>query len=163
MMDKVALTIIGLTLVVLVAAVVFGSRTAEPSVALSIDDPKRPIATVSETSFDLGTMAVKDEREKRVMITNTGQSPLSIGPASTSCDCTFARVTLPDGEESPEFSMHGMNKWSGILGLNEQAEVTIIYRPSVMPVQGRVERSVLIQTNDPASPTVQISFTAEVA
>lgn len=161
-MDKVVVWTIGLTAVLLVDAALFGSQRAEPADTIAIDDPARPIATVSETHFDLGVMGMTEERERTVTITNSGASLLSVGPASTSCDCTFARLTMPDGEVSPEFSMHGMSRWSGELAPGETAEAAVIYRPSVMPVQGQVERSVLIQTNDPVNPTLQISFTATV-
>lgn len=161
-MDKLTTSIIGLTVVVLIGAAVLGSQSAGSTTTISADDPNRPIATISKSTFDMGSMAVTNEREQSVTVTNTGASPLRVGPASTSCDCTFARLTLPTGEISPEFSMHGMSKWSGELQPGQQAEVTITYRPSIMPVVGRVERSVLVQTNDPVSPTVQISFTATV-
>ena len=161
-MDRVVVTIIGVTIIVLGGAIWLGNRTAKPSVTTATDDPNRPIATVSETVFEFGTMSVSEERERTVTITNTGQSDLTVGPASTSCDCTFARITMPNGNQSPDFSMHGKSGWSAELSAGEQANVTVIYKPSIMPVQGHVERSVLIQTNDPVSPSIQLSFTAEV-
>jgi hypothetical protein len=63
---------------------------------------------------------------------------------------------------SPRFSMHNNPAWSGTIESGQSGTMTIIYDPKVMPVQGRVERAVLFETNDPESPRMTISFTAIV-
>jgi len=45
---------------------------------------------------------------------------------------------------------------------NETAVIKIIYEPRLMPVKGKVNRSVVIKTNDPGHSLITIDFTADV-
>lgn len=161
-MDKTILTIIGLTVVVLASAILFSAKNAPATPTAAVDDPNRPIAVVSESQFDFGEIAMADEPTRQISIRNDGLSPLQLSNVSTSCDCTYATITMPDGAITPEYNMHSQSSWRGELKSGETATVTIIYRPAVMPVTGQVSRAVSIKTNDPNQPSVQIAFTAEV-
>ncbi len=161
-MDKTIVAIIGITILVLAGAILSSARKAPTEPIASTNDPTRPIAVVDERRFDFGTVSMSEERRQAVTVRNDGQSPLELRHFATSCDCTFAHVALPDGSESPEFTMHGTNDWLGSVPSGQVATVHVIYRPAVMPVTGKVTRAVSFMTNDPANPSVELSFTADV-
>lgn len=146
--------------------VIFGgilwTERSMTSASYATDDPARPIAVLEPASFDLGTIGVDDEPSKPVTLRNDGQSPLEISKVATSCDCTFATVTLADASRSPEFSMHTMSNWTGTIEPGQSATIDVVYRPAVMPVTGNVSRGVNIATNDPNNPMLTISFEATV-
>lgn len=161
-MDKTIAAILGATILVLGGAIFFTAKTTPATSTTAPDDPNRPVARVSESHFDFGRIHVDDEVTRPVTIINDGQTPLRLLGVSTSCDCTFATITLSDGSLSPEFTMHGRNTWQGEVKAGETATINIIYRPAVMPVKGKVSRAISIQTNDPLQPSIEIGFEAEV-
>lgn len=127
-------------------------------VAYQRGDTQKPVASVETGITDLGTMKVSDERSADFTVKNTGTMPLSIFNISSSCGCTAGVVTI-NGNKSPEGAMHSKSDWIGSVNPGDQAVVTVIYRPSVMPVKGAVSRSVYVETNDPASP--KLTFTVK--
>ncbi|MBI3385721.1 hypothetical protein HY031_01405, partial [Candidatus Gottesmanbacteria bacterium] len=85
---------------------------------------------------------------------------------ATSCDCTFANVTIA-GTKTGEFnmSMHmgsTLKNWIGEISPGQAATLEVIYRPKVMPVTGPVSRQVNFSTNDPKNETVEVSIKANV-
>ena len=119
-------------------------------------DAQKPIATFSPEFKDIGKMNVSDERSADFTVTNTGTKPLSFFNISSSCGCTVGVVTIK-GARSPEGFMHAKGSWVGTLVPGDTATVTVIYRPSIMPVKGDISRSVYVETNDPANK--QLTFT----
>ncbi len=122
--------------------------------------------TIDKKSEDLGSMKVSDERRATFTITNTGDSILRIWKVATSCDCTAATVKIGT-TETPEFSMVGMMSadhanWLGEVPAGQKAILTVIYRPSVMPVNGPITRQVTFSTNDPKNPDMEVSIAANV-
>ncbi|MBI4032811.1 DUF1573 domain-containing protein [Candidatus Berkelbacteria bacterium] len=164
-MNRFAWIVLGIVTVGLLGGIVwYAGRTGmtTSATAYQAEDPARPVVVVEPASFDFGTINAVDEQTKTVTLRNDGQSPLEVTEVTTSCDCTFATIALPDGTTSPEFTMHGRSNWSGTIAPGESATVTIIYRPAVMPVTGTVSRGVNIRTNDPVNPVSTIGFEATV-
>jgi len=117
-------------------------------------------------SRDLGRMAVSEERSAEFSLRNVGSKPLEISQVRTSCMCTFAQVVIDD-EESPAFNMEMHNappvqNWKGVVEPGLTATVRVIYRPSLMPVEGSVARNVKFNTNDPSRPVVELGIHATV-
>lgn len=111
-------------------------------------------------------MSVNEERSKEITITNTGKGPLILSRVRTSCNCTLADITV-NGVTTQGFNMEAHNslslkRWTGTLAPGERATVKAIYRPFIMPVQGRVERIISFNTNDPKNPTAEITLRAVV-
>ncbi len=142
------------------------------SIVLSHDNsPKREELgtagmSIDKTVQDLGNMKVSDERTATFTITNTSQSILRIWGVSTSCNCTFASITI-NGKTTGEFnmSMHmgdTLKNWIGEVPVGQAATLAVTYRPSVMPVTGPVSRQVTFSTNDPKHPEGEVSITATV-
>lgn len=122
--------------------------------------------TIDKKEADLGDMKVSDERSATFTINNTSDTVLRIWGIATSCDCTFANITI--GEvKTGEFNMamHMSSKlknWMGEVPVGQTATLEVIYRPSVMPVQGSITRQVNFSTNDPKNPEVEVSVKANV-
>ena len=152
---------IGILVVIFVAAISWGLLKSSPTEAgFRADDPNRPQVEISQTQFDLGQMKQSEERTVEAIVKNPGRSPLQVSDLSTSCDCTFAQMDFGD-HQSPELSMHS-GHWHDEIPAGGQATLKIIYRPAVMPVTGKVERTVFFKTNDPNQLNVEVTLTAEV-
>lgn len=152
--------------VVLVVTIAITSQTPTTSAPIAATPGAEPQLVVSETSVDLGTMKVSEERSKDITITNTGKGPLVLSRVRTSCNCTLADITV-NGVTTQGFNMEAHNsfalkRWTGTLAPGESATIKTIYRPFIMPVQGPVERIVSFNTNDPRNPTVEITLRAVV-
>lgn len=138
----------------------YGFSKSTPTTTVS--DPNRPIVEVKEPEFDVGQMNVKDKRDHEFTVTNIGQSNLILKQFTTSCGCTTAKV-IQDGNESPKFSMHINSGWQTTLEPGKSLIVKVVYDPSAMPVEGRVERSTTFATNDPSKPSVELKLIAKVS
>lgn len=119
------------------------------------EESEKPIASFETVTKDLGTMKVSEEKSESFPVKNTGTKPLSLFNISSSCGCTFGQITI-NGVKSPESAMHSKNSWVGTLNPGEEGIVSVIYRPSIMPVKGDVTRTVYVETNDPAN--TKLSF-----
>lgn len=166
--DKRVLVIIGVfTVAILVLIALFSvnegkqNQAAANVVSFSANDKDKPEIAVSSTFSDLGNMKSKDEKAAEFTIENKGTKPLSLFKISSSCDCTFGQITI-DGVKSPEFTMHSKNPWTGIIEPGKKANLSVIYRPFIMPVKGVVTRDVYVQTNDPAKPKLTFTVKANV-
>ncbi len=149
---------IGLGLII-AGAIYFGYKSTMP--LYSKDDSNRPVAEMTEKSFNFGKINVQEIKRHDFTIINSGKSDLTLGQVSTSCDCTYAYIII-DHKQSPKFTMHGMNSWQGTIKPGKSAILQIIYQPSIMPVHGMVERFVTVATNDPASASLEAKIIAEV-
>ncbi len=122
--------------------------------------------SLDKTTADLGTMKGDEERAVTFTIANTSDSVLRLWNIATSCDCTFASVTIA-GRETGEFNMTmhmgaALKNWIGEIPPKQAAQLKVIYRPKVMPVTGPVTRSVSFSTNDPKNPVVELAVSANV-
>ena len=150
----VGILVLGL-LIWLGAAVKGGSQPTGPA-SFSLD----------RTSADLGEMEVKDEKTAEFILTNNGASSLLLAQFETSCNCTFATVTVA-GKKSPTFNMKAHMPasdyyWKTEVAPGAQAKIQVVYQPSLMPVYGLVERSLKFKTSDPNQPLVELVVKAFV-
>jgi len=160
--DPFILGIIFFLLVVLIGGVVFAYKGGGESMqTYTTQDQDRPQAEISTQLVDLGEMKVSDTKSADFIIKNVGNRPLQINNISTSCDCTFAEVTIGDSV-SPRFTMHQNPQWTGEIGSGQEAKVMAIYEPAIMPVKGKVERTIYLKTNDPQNPEITLAITAAV-
>ncbi len=148
--------------IALVGLLIWAGSKRTTTTLVDVNDPNRPVATIDEESFDLGRMSVKEVRTHVFQIKNTGLSDLTLARVTTSCNCTYAYVTI-NGRRSPQQTMHGDNGWSDVVKPGESAEVEVVYEPSLMPVSGPVERTVSVTTTDPVMPTLTFMVKANVS
>lgn len=161
--DKLVMLLIGgfTVLVIILIAFIFSSEKKateklDQVTQYQSTDVQKPIAAFSTETKAIGRMKVSDERSADFTVKNTGNKPLSLFNISSSCGCTAGVVTIKN-DKSPEGSMHAKGSWVGSLSPGDTATVTVIYRPSIMPVKGDTSRSVYVETNDPANK--QLTFT----
>lgn len=118
-----------------------------------------PKAAVSETTQDLGTMKVSEEKQVDFTLRNEGQEPLKLTGMNSSCNCTFGQL-IYQGKISQEYGMHAPSGFLGEIKPGEEGVIRVIYRPKIMPVYGVVERQVFVETNDPRNP--KLTFNVKV-
>lgn len=160
--DPFILAIIVITAVALVGGTIMAFKaTGKPLELYSASENERPQAELNTKVQDLGQMKVSDIKSDDFILKNIGQKPLQITNVSTSCNCTFAQLEI-DGKKSPRFSMHKNPSWTGEIQPGKEAKITATYEPSLMPVQGAVERNILFTTNDPQNQNISLKVTAEV-
>jgi hypothetical protein len=154
--------------VVIVVAVVIGGiilaailSGGSPVVQYKTSDSDKPQLAIGETNFDFGRIKLSDIKTQEIEIKNTGDRPLVIYDAITSCDCTLVQFII-GGIESRKFSMRRDLSWRGEIAPQETATIRLIYQPSLMPVKGAVRREAVFKTNDPFYLLVNLRFNAIV-
>ncbi|MBI2029838.1 DUF1573 domain-containing protein [Candidatus Gottesmanbacteria bacterium] len=163
--DKIVISIIVILVIVMIGGIVVVASkegTANSSILSYLSsDSEKPKVETDSVFADLGNMKVSDEKSAAFKITNIGNKPLTLFSISSSCNCTVGKVTV-NGVSSPELGMHSNSNYQATLNPTESATVEVIYRPSVMPVQGEVGREVYVKTNDPEKPMLTFSIKAYV-
>lgn len=127
----------------------------------SSTDTQKPKAVISSLFSDLGNMKVSEEKTANFTIENKGTKTLQLSQVSSSCDCTYGKVTI-DGISSQEFNMHAKTNWVGQVEPGKKADLAVIYRPFIMPIKGSVTRSVFMKTNDPDQSSLTFTVKANV-
>lgn len=125
-----------------------GNKPEVKIASYSSKDKNRPVAEVKQTLTDLGKMKVSDEKSAEFTIKNIGNKSLQLYDMNSSCNCTFGQL-IYQGKISEEFGMHSPSDYLGDIAPNTEAKIKVIYRPSIMPVYGPIEREVYLSTNDP--------------
>lgn len=138
-----------------------GQKSQPVITSYSLNDKERPKVEAKITFFDLGKMKVSEDKSANFKIKNIGQKPLQLSNVSSSCNCTFGQVVI-DGKESDVFGMHNVSDFAGEIPPGKEAIIKVIYRPSIMPVYGAVEREVYVSTNDPENPKLIFKVKATV-
>ena len=126
--------LLGLVAVALLAAGAAGGRTEEQ---------KTPRIRVEPETFDFGKALPAKTLRKEFTLSNFGDAPLVIENVSTTCGCTAALAS--DTKLAP--------------GSSTVLRVTLETRS----YSGKLERQVLVRSNDPNTPllTVKVSATVE--
>lgn len=160
---KIAIGAVLASLIIVVGAVALLGNDKSPK----RDQLGTASMSIDKTEADLGTMTVEEEKSANFTITNTSaDSVLRLWGVATSCDCTFATVTI-GGQETEEFNMTmhtpaRLKNWIGEVPARQTATLKVTYRPKVMPVTGPVTRQVTFSTNDPKNPEVEVAVKARV-
>lgn len=160
--DPIILGIVSLIVVVVIGVIVAASLSSpKEAPQYQFSDLDRPKLEISEKNFEMGKIKLSDIKVKEITIKNIGTKPLNLSNFSTSCGCTTVELIM-EGESSPKFSLHNQPNWQKELEVDQAAILKITYQPSLMPVEGEVERTVLFKTNDPDNLNVEINFKAIV-
>ena len=130
-------------------------------VVYSLKDKEKPKAEIKVSSKNLGDMKESEQKSEDFIVKNVGNKPLTLFNISSSCGCTVGQIII-DGKTSEEFGMHAQSDKTFELVQGKEATVKVTYRPYVMPVSGKVDRQVFIETNDPENPRVEFKVTANV-
>ena len=102
-------------------------KVADSNVAAAADRDaeagKFPVITFAENSFDFGTIDAGTAVEHKFMFTNTGEAPLVIVDAKSSCGCTVPEK--PDGPIAPGETGELLVKFNGS-GKNQVSKTVTI-------------------------------------
>ena len=91
----------------------------------------QPSIEIPTSSYDLGHVGAKAVVERKFIIRNTGEAPLTISRAYTTCGCTTAHLT------------------ARVIPPGRAALVTLIFDAGFHDARGkRVERGLIIESND---------------
>ena len=127
--------------VFLAVALAAAALGAGPALAAD-DDAKAPRIRVEPESFDFGRALPGKTLRKDFRISNFGDAPLTIDGVSTTCGCTAALAA--ESRVEP--------------GGSTVLRVTLQTRRDF----GRVEREVLVRSNDPETPLARVRVIATV-
>ncbi len=111
--------------------------------AAGAEDAPAPRIRVDPQDFDFGNVLPEKTLRKEFTIRNFGSAPLEVESVSTTCGCTAALVgkkTVAPGGSTP-------------------MQVTFETRR----FSGKVERKVLVRSNDPKTPLVEVKLAATAA
>ena len=134
----------------LACALALAAASSGPAFSASADAPATapspaaaPRIVVEPMSFEFGTVRAGRAVQKEFLVRNHGRTDLVIHKVVSSCGCTAALTdsqTVKPGGSTP---------------------LRVTFTAPDEP--GRLQKSVLIQSNDPARPTVELRIEATVA
>lgn len=102
----------------------------------------QPKIQLNKTKIELGTIYQGDIKTIHLVVSNTGNQPLVISRIETSCGCTSAKSSIPT--------------------IVPGASDTITVSFNSAGFDGKITKSVTIQSNDPSKPFVDAMFTGNV-
>jgi hypothetical protein len=116
----------------------------EPIPFLPAGGPQ-PNVEVAESFYDFGHIGAKDIVTRTFLVRNTGDAPLTISRAYTTCGCTTATISA---DEIPP---------------GKAVTVELIFDAGFHDTTGQtVRRGVILENNDPDQPQTEIWVQAEV-
>jgi hypothetical protein len=108
-------------------------------------DQPQPKISVSQTSYDFGTIGPRDIVKQTFILRNAGEGTLTISNAYTTCGCTtadFSASAIPPGKV---------------------ALITVTFDAGFHDTRGQtVQRGIIIENNDPNQSQVEIWVTASI-
>ncbi len=131
--------------------VFFSSGKPVQVASYQTSDKDKPKVEMKQSTVDMGTIKVSDEKYADFVVKNVGNAALQLSDISSSCGCTVGKL-IYEGKQSAEFGMHSQAGFVSEIAAGKSAVMRVIYRPYVMPVSGLVEREVYASTNDPDNP-----------
>jgi hypothetical protein len=103
---------------------------------------KGPILQISDREVDFGRVEQFSTLEHQVLLGNEGDAPLRILKVETSCGCT---VAIPS---------------DSVVFPGRETKLNVTFQTK--DVSGKQEKRIVLRTNDPAEPTVNIMVRADV-
>lgn len=106
----------------------------------------KPVAETHKSEYDFGQITKADGKVSTVFeIENHGKEPLELSNITTSCSCTSAEIDKTE------------------LNFNEVAKLTVTFDPNYhAEPEGRFERVIYVETNDPDQPEMQFKIYIEI-
>ncbi len=108
-------------------------------------DGPQPVAAAPEDFYDFGVVGPTDVVQHKFYLVNTGEAPLTISRAYTTCGCTTADISAT------------------VIPPGKAAEIVVTFDAGYHDVRGQtVRRGVIIENNDPKHPQVEFWIQATV-
>lgn len=117
-----------------------------PAIPFLPRDQAQPAILIPEKSYNFGSIGPKDIVEQKFIIRNTGEAPLTISRAYTTCGCTTAEIS------------------ASVIPPGKVAEVTLIFDAGFHEdAAGQtVRRGLIIENNDPRQSQAEIWTQASI-
>ena len=103
---------------------------------------QQPRLTCPERAFNFGERGPDETVEHTFVLANTGREPLEISGLQSSCGCMTAKVSQLQ------------------LAPGEQVEVPIAI--ALRGLQGKIQKSIVVRSNDPKRPNLVLTVTGTV-
>jgi hypothetical protein len=110
--------------------------------AAAVAAAQAPVISVDQPHFDFGKISADGKAVHRFKVANKGNAPLNISRLNPSCGCTSTVI----------------GQWT--LNPGQSTDVEATFNPSGF--RGVVHKSIQVICNDPATPTLNLTFEAEV-
>jgi hypothetical protein len=156
------------TIAVIVSIVIMSTVAIWAAVSMTagsnIETSSEVKLVVSETSYDWGSISLKDDKAtKEFEIVNEGSEVLKIFDVTTTCTCTSAQFFWDD-ERSPLFSMHARSNRIVEIPPGKTAKMRVIFDQAFHGPSGvgPATRGILFKTNDINRPEMQFLVQANV-
>lgn len=108
-------------------------------------DSPQPVAATPEDFYDFGIVGPTDVVRHTFYLVNTGEAPLTIHRAYTTCGCTTADISAT------------------VIPPGKAAEIVVTFDAGYHDVRGQtVRRGVIIENNDPQRPQMEFWIQATV-
>lgn len=150
-----------ITVVVLVGAVIFGSKMGEgPAVSANSEVSME----VGDKTYDWGTIDYDGGMATKTFeIKNTSGKKLQLYNVKTSCMCTTAQLISGDNK-SKKFGMHETSKSVFEVEPGATAELLVEFDPAFHGPSGTgpITRTITIETNDKSNPSLSFNLTGTV-
>lgn len=105
----------------------------------------RPRAALSDDFYDFGALGPRDVASREFLLTNAGADPLVITRAYTTCGCTAGEIS------------------AAVIPPGKAARVKVTFDAGLHPTPGQtVRRGLILETNDPDRPQLEIWVQATV-
>lgn len=116
-----------------------------PPIPFLAKSQPQPNVRVSETFYDFGAIGPQDVVEREFVIRNTGEAPLTISRAYTTCGCTTAEIS------------------ASVIPPDQVATVRLVFDAGFHDTAGQtVRRGLIIENNDPDQSQAEIWVQATV-
>jgi hypothetical protein len=117
-----------------------------PAIPFLPRDQAQPAILVPEKAYDFGSIGPQDVVERKFIIRNNGEAPLTISRAYTTCGCTTAEIS------------------ASVIPPSKVAEVTLVFDAGFHEdAAGQtVQRGLIIENNDPRQSQSEIWIQATV-
>ena len=159
--DSFIASMVGMTLLLLVGAIYFGTRQG---VTTEVSADSQVSVEIAENRYDWGTIGIYDGVvNKSFAIKNSGSTSLKLYDVKTSCMCTTAQLKTAS-KTSKKFGMHEKSTRVFEVQPGETAELAVEFDPLFHGPSGvgAISRTVTLNTNDASQPTLSFQLAANV-
>jgi hypothetical protein len=105
-----------------------------------------------ERKFDFGNASTYTEGEREFTVKNVGTGDLTLRSGSSSCYCTVANFSNPDGTANKEASL--------VLKPGESSSIKVSWKTKDKP--GKFAQRVSVLTSDPSQPEIDFAVTGMI-
>lgn len=147
--------------------VISRQRQAQPNVLSSSTFSSGKIIALQNT-YDFGTIKMYEGKaEYNYELRNDSDTAVTLGELYTSCMCTTAQVIYPNGTESRIAGMKGHGTPTFLrqpIEVGETFQIRTVFDPTAHGPAGTgpVRRVIYLETNSQETPTIELSFDANV-